>query len=85
VFEYLFRQHEPNPQEVLEILESYQLTFEFKQEQHYREAFEVYCQEYAAIAEQHQQEYVAMQNEPDIFRLFWKRRGTEKKGKSSPC
>ena len=80
MFEHLLRRYEPSPQAVLEVLELHQLSLEFRQEQHYREAFEVYCQEYEAIAQQHRQEFAAMQNEPDIFGIFWKKRSAEKAG-----
>jgi predicted component of type VI protein secretion system len=77
VFEHLLRRYEPSPQEVLEVLELHQLSLEFRQEQHYREALDAYCDEYYRLAEQHQQEFAAMQNEPDIFALFYRRRGND--------
>ena len=74
VFEYLFRQYEPEPQDVLETLESYQLTFEFRQEQHYRDALTDYCHRYERLVLENQRDHAAMQNEPDLFAWFWKRR-----------
>jgi predicted component of type VI protein secretion system len=74
VFEYLFRQYEPEPQDVLELLESYQLTFEFRQEQHYRDAWASYCDRYDQMAQQNQQDLAAMRDEPDLFAWFWKKR-----------
>lgn len=74
MFEHLLRRYQPAPQEVLEVLELHQLAIEFRQEQHYREAFEAYCEDYYEIARQHQQEHLAMQQEPNIFALFWQKR-----------
>jgi len=73
VFEHLLRRYEPSPQEVLEALELHQLSLEFRQEQHYREALETYCEEHYRLAQQHQAEHAAMQDEPNFFALFWKR------------
>jgi hypothetical protein len=74
VFEHLLRRYEPSPQEVLEVFELHQLSIEFRQEQHYRQAFEADCQEYYRIARQHQQEHAAMQQEPNFFAIFYRQR-----------
>lgn len=74
MFEYLLRRYQPSPEEVSEILELHQLALEFKQEQHYRKALEEYCQEYDRLAEQHQHEHAAMQQEPNLLALFWRKR-----------
>lgn len=74
MFEHLLRRFEPSPQEVLEVFQLHQLSLEFRQEQNYREAFEDYCEEYYRVAQQHQQDYAAMQNEPDIFAWFYRKR-----------
>jgi hypothetical protein len=74
VFEHLLRRYQPPTQEVLEVLELHQLAIEFRQEQTYRDAFEAYCRDYAAIAEQHQQEHAAMQQEVNLFDFFWRKR-----------
>jgi len=73
VFEHLLRRYEPSPQEVLEVLELHQLSLAFRQEQHDREALEAYCEEHDRLAEQHQAEHAAMQDEPNFFALFWKK------------
>lgn len=74
MFEHLLQRYEPSPHEVLEVLQLHQLTYEFRREQHYREDLEAYCQTYYHLAAEHQRDYAAMQNEPDFFGLFWKRR-----------
>ena len=74
MFEQLLRRYEPTPHEVLEVLELHQLTLDFKQEQHYREALETYYQQYNAMARQHQHEHAAMQDEPNLFALFCRKR-----------
>lgn len=73
VFEHLLRRYEPSPQEVLEVLELHQLSFEFRQEQHSREALEDYCEEHYRLAQQHQTDHAAMQHEPNLFALFWRK------------
>lgn len=73
MFEHLLRRYEPSPQEVLEVLELHQLSLEFRQEQHYREALEEYCEEYYRLVQQHQTEHATMQNELNFFSLFWKK------------
>jgi len=50
VFEHLLRRYEPSPQVVLEVLELHQLSLAFRQEQHYREALEAYCEEHDRLA-----------------------------------
>jgi hypothetical protein len=74
VFEHLLRRYEPSPQEVLEVLELHQLSFEFRQEQHSREALEAYCEEHYRLAQQHQTDHAAMQQEPNLFALFWRKK-----------
>ncbi|HEY9889136.1 MAG TPA: hypothetical protein V6D02_12095 [Candidatus Obscuribacterales bacterium] len=74
MIEYLFRRYQPPEPEVLEVLELHQLTLAFRQEQEYREAYAAYCERYDAIAQQHQREHAAMQNEPNLFALFWRKR-----------
>jgi hypothetical protein len=74
VFEHLLRRYQPPTQEVLEVLELHQLALEFRQEQTYRENFEAYCRDYAAIAAQHQQDHAAMQQELNVFALFCRKR-----------
>ncbi|RZM82068.1 hypothetical protein [Leptolyngbya iicbica] len=73
MFEHLLRRYEPSPQEVLEVLELHQLSFEFRQEQHYREALEAHCEEHYRLAQQHQSDHAAMQREPNFFALFWRK------------
>jgi len=74
VFEHLLRRYQALPQDTLEVLELHQLAYEFKQEQAYREAFEAYCYEYEVMAQQHQRDHAAMQNEPNLFALFCRKR-----------
>lgn len=74
MFEHLLRRYQADAYEVHEALELHQLTLEFKQEQRYREELDAYCREYSAIAERHQQEHADMQNEPNLFALFWRKR-----------
>ncbi|MDB9529263.1 hypothetical protein PN498_24940 [Oscillatoria sp. CS-180] len=74
MFEYLLRRYQPTPGDVLEVLELHQLAIEFKQEQHYREALEAHYQEYDQLVEQNQRDHAAMQQEPNLFALFCKKR-----------
>lgn len=61
----------PQPR-VHELLTVYALTYEFRQEVQYREAFEEYCQWCYRMAEQHQREWEAMQKEVSFWN--WLRR-----------
>lgn len=74
MFENLLQRYDVPPQETIELFELHQIAHEFRHEQIYREALETYCERYHAMAKQHQQEHAAMQNELDLFALFWKRR-----------
>ena len=74
MLEHWLPQHSRSTQEVIEILELYQLAHEFRQEQVYREAWESSCQRYAELAAQHQQEHAMMQAELNLFRLFCRTR-----------
>lgn len=71
--------HRPSvtPSATIELLELHQLAQEFGQEQAHREALDAYCQRYYAMAYQHQQEHQAMQREPNMFALFWRRRRSQ--------
>ena len=60
---------------VQEILEVHALAQEFRQEVHYREEHEAYCQWYAAIAQQHQAELKRMRQEVNFFNFFYGFRG----------
>ncbi|MEM1309530.1 MAG: hypothetical protein AAGF98_08640 [Cyanobacteria bacterium P01_H01_bin.153] len=73
MFEQLLRRYDPSPQEVLTVLELHQLTMEFRQEQHYREALEAYYHRHTQLVQQHQAEHAAMQNEPNFFAFFWRK------------
>lgn len=73
MFEHLLQRYKAPPQETIELLELHQLAQEFRQEQAQRAAFEEYCCRYDEMAQQHQQEHAAMQAEPDLFALFWKK------------
>lgn len=74
MLEPILQRHWLTPQRTIELLELHQLAQEFRQEQAHREAFAAYCQQYYEIARQHQREHAAMQREPNLFNLFWKKR-----------
>ena len=50
-----------------------QLAHDFYRELASREAFDAYCQWYAETAAANQQELTAMDNDIDVFGLFWRR------------
>ncbi|MGF1461430.1 MAG: hypothetical protein ACFBSG_20690 [Leptolyngbyaceae cyanobacterium] len=75
MFEHLLRRYEPTPQEVSEVLELHQLSFEFRHEQQYRVALDAYYDQHERLVQQHQREHAAMQNEPNLFALFWRKSG----------
>ena len=72
MFENLLQRYDAPSHETIEILELHQIAHEFKQEQIYRQALDAYCERYDNMAQQHQREHAAMQNDPDLFGLFWK-------------
>lgn len=74
MFEYSLQRHKPLPQETLELLELHQLAQEFRLEQDYREAHEAYCCQYQNLVQQHREDHAVMQNELNIFAVFWKKR-----------
>lgn len=74
MFQHLERRYQPPQQETIEVLELHQMALEFRQEQAYREELEAYCDRYQAQAQQNQHDHAAMQNEPNLFALFWRKR-----------
>jgi hypothetical protein len=59
-----------NPDQGLDVLETYQVTHHFYAEVKYRQDFEAYCQWYDAVAEQHRQELEAMKSDINILGWF---------------
>lgn len=76
MFEHLLEPYQASPGETIEHLELHQLAYDFKQEQHHREAFSAYCCEYAEMAQKHREEHAEMQSELDLFSYFWRKRRT---------
>lgn len=58
----------PDPE--IEILEVHQVAFEFHAEVRHREAFERYCQWYAQVSQQHQQEHLKLQRDWNLMGWF---------------
>lgn len=63
------------PPVIPEPLQGHQLTQAFNREVRQREAFEQYCQWYAATAQQHRDELHRLRNEFNLLR--WFRRGRD--------
>ncbi|MEM0981236.1 MAG: hypothetical protein AAGH78_13295 [Cyanobacteria bacterium P01_H01_bin.58] len=74
MFEYSLQRYKPLPQETLELLELHQLAQSFRLEQDYREAHEAYCRHYRHLVQQHREDHAVMQNELNVFAVFWKKR-----------
>lgn len=71
-----FQQIVPLPQsKAADILVAYQISFEFYEEIRFREAFDDYCQRHQRLAQQHQQELAAMQDDVNLYGWFLGRRG----------
>lgn len=68
---------EPASTNVNEAIELQQVAVEFRQEVHYREEFETYCQWYYSTAEKHRAELAAMQNDISISSWFWRSRSAK--------
>lgn len=67
------RQIVPFRAETEEVFAAYEVTYEFYRESEYRAELAAYCEWYNRVAEQHRQEFAAMQREANIFGLFLRR------------
>ena len=56
-----------------EVLEAYEVTYEFRREVQYRQDFERYCQWYQLIAERHRQELAKLRGDVNILGWFRRR------------
>jgi hypothetical protein len=63
----------PEP-EAEAVLQTFQLTYEFYDEVRYRDAFEQYCDWYAQLAAEHQQDLEQMRQEVNLFNWLSLRR-----------
>ena len=57
-----------------DILDDYQVTYEFYQEVQIREDHQNYCHWYRSVARQHQDELQRMRHDVNLFRLFGRSR-----------
>jgi hypothetical protein len=72
--QFLHQQLIPQPQpEILEILASHQVSYDFHQEVQYREALEAHCQWYYKTAAQNQRDLAVMRQELNIWGLLFHR------------
>ncbi|NEO85915.1 MAG: hypothetical protein F6J87_16925 [Spirulina sp. SIO3F2] len=63
----------PAPPPANEVFATHQLAWEFRHEVQQRQAHQDYCDWYAQVARQHQQELVKMQGDWNLFGWFMRR------------
>lgn len=64
----------PEPSSDMDCLKAHQLTYEFRQELHYRLEFEHYCNWYHQTSEQHRRELKQMRGDINLLGWFYRKR-----------